>query len=306
MVYYGLVDDQTANEQIRNLKNLPKNFIDILTDQKPGRIFLTPQRRLRALGPNSTLKSAFLLYQSDVQEEEQTPQIQMPKVKTPKVHEPKIDQREKTADHILTYDFIGDVAIAKDEDSQTYLRKQSMNNIFYDDEIIAKIDELQKKYQELDPEKTLIFTLGLSGEDPAFKNARRLGIESIVISGPVVTFIINRDQIYAKEQESKIPLAFTAFLDESGWLEVDATEPGAVPDEMQIAFTNIVLGLLRHQEEISKKVDANTASMAKEQIAYWNRTKRSTFGRLSWNPETESRVLVAIRANSHTIFIPYA
>lgn len=302
---HGVITGEEVESLLVGLKNLPGNFKEILTNQKPGRIFLTPERKLRAKGPNDSLNSAFLLYQSEAQEVIEQQQIQTTAVQVSIKPEQTIDESNKTPESILEYDFIGDLAIAKDSDVRNFLEEQSRKNTLFEDQLLEKLDILQKEYQPPANDQTLIFHSDLNSEDSAMREARRFGIETVVISGPVVTFVINHDQIYAKYEDGKIPLAFTAVLNESGWLEFDVDEENPVPDEIQLVFTSIVLGLLSYQKEIPQKANGEAINGLKERIANWNRIKRGNFGRLSWDPQSESEVFVAIKTNSQTIFLPY-
>lgn len=296
----GVISADEANGLVGNLKNLADNFKGILTDQKPGRIFITPQRRLRI--PGGSLRDGVLLYESTAPEIAQDPQVSNSHEILLKPKEAEVDENLKDPDSVLTYDFIGDVAIAKNQDIEAYLNELRVNNLFFEDDLLSRLDDAQKSYKELDSETTLIFTADLNSEDPAIKSAKRLGIETIVISGPVVTFVLNKDTIYAQTEDGRVPLAITGVLSEDGWLELDASEDSIIDEHSVLALSLIALELLNRQGAISQKTDTDRQNTLREQARNWNRSKKSNFGRISPTPDSSSPVQIAISIGGKTLF----
>ena len=300
----GLLPNDDTNQMVAELASLPSNFKEVLLGQSPGKVWLTTQRRLRVTDNKTNLTSAFLLYTSTASEIVETDDHQVQTIEQPQ--EPKIPENRLETDLKLAYDFVGDIAIANDDDAVAYLAKLNESTIFYEEDLIERFDNLQSKFKQPDQDKTYIYHGPLNPQDVTLREARRLGFETIVVSGNVVTFILNKDILYSLQEERKIPVSITGILGEDGLLALDAYEEPPL-NNVAIALNNIALELASRRLQAPKPEQlAELKKMAKEPIGEWNRATRGSLPRLSADLNTDQEVLIAVRIGDQTLFTSQA
>lgn len=267
---------------------------DMLQDKMPGKVWLTKEGKLRTTDTRTNLLEAFPIYISKAiaaQSPKEEPKIQ-PVVE----RETRIPENQIEPDAVFSYDFLGDIGILKDEDTLKYLDSIKTVVLEDPDELELEFYELAETY-EPSPEKTLVFLNDLNASDPAIKRARQLGIDTVVVSGPAVTFVLSKDKLYSTSGDKKLAVGFSGVLDEDGKLYLD-TEVEASQSHL-ILLNNIALELANRKVE---KPQGESKDLAERMIVEWNRDKRGSLPRLERTFDTNKDVLIAIKTNSQTLF----
>ncbi|HSX18707.1 MAG TPA: hypothetical protein VLE91_01075 [Candidatus Saccharimonadales bacterium] len=277
--------------------NIGEDIKEVLLDRQPGRVWQTTSGALRLTRGTRTL-DLFPTYTSKVPE----PEAQKQEEPTPVITkvEPSTPQNQKEATAVFPYDFVGDVATLPDQDISSYLRGVNSQKFLFDsDKALAEISAIQKNLEEDTSGKTYIWTAALNQGDASQREARKLGFETIVISGNSVTFILSSDILYTEQGDKKTPIAITGTLDGDRLLAFDA-DPGLTFEDIGIAASRIVLELMKSKKQ--SELTANMKKLAKPQIDLWNQGKRGNMSRISPNPKPDSEVFVAIKVNGQTLF----
>lgn len=177
--------------------------------------------------------------------------------------------------------------------------------------IVGKKNEAAKQFilTHISDEKTFIYHAPLNQSEPAMREARRLGIETVVISGVAVTFVLNKEIIYSQDEGKMIPAAFTAQIDEDGWLTLDSAgdeEQEEGEENIVLTLNNIALELLSKQNQLEAKYHSDEHKReVKSAIDDWNRNIRGQLPRLS--PESKNGdVLIAVKMENSTHFATLA
>lgn len=275
-----------AFENFVKSSNFDTRTQDVLLDKIPGKVWLTKGKRLKVTTPGETFKEGFPVY---------TSKVQMPEVEKPK----QIAQNQIEAQTIISYDFLGDVGIAKDEDTISFLG--TVQNSF-----VADKDELEIEFLELSEglklkdQRTKIFIQNLNRGNNALRRARQIGIDSVVISGPAVTFVLNKDVLYTMQEQRKTPLAFAGILEDDGNLILDTEIPN-LDETLRLYLNNIALELARVNVQAPESEETT-----KEIVTAWNTKDRGILPRLSAKPNLRSEIQIAVREDNQTTFLTQA
>ena len=265
------------NEFLSKFSQFGPEVYQIINDEIPGKIFLTPNGKLRL----KEVTGAYPIYKSEAQE--LTPPVKKPPAA--KVEEPKIPANQLQTDIIQTYDFIGDVAVLDNDKALAILQELENSQVFFEDELLEKFDLLTKSFEQTDLDKTYIYHNPLNPADATLREAKKLGIETVVISGAVVSFIF---------PEKNRRVAITGTLNNEGWLELEVED--AKHNNIWLALNNIALELM------SKKQQESNPQITKDSIDQWNRLKRGDLPRLTLENAQEANVLIALRVDGKTYF----
>lgn len=283
-----------VNQKLLEMKHLPDHFRQMLLDETPGIIYFTPQRKLRAVGPQGKLSSAFIIYTSTA--EEAVVELQQSSPEQNYERPTRVDEKLKTADSIFAYDFVGDVAILPDEQVSKYLHNVNQQHVFDTDDNLAKITEFKKSLKEPNWNNTYVWLAALNSGDAALREAKKLGFEAVITTGNSVTFLIDKDIFYAQPDDKKLPIAITGALNEDGLVVFDVDED-LTYDNIGVAASRIVLDLMTRQE-----APVTDEALTKKTVEEWNRNKRGSLPRIATDSKNLANVQVPLKVGETTVF----
>lgn len=293
---FGELEAEIANGLIANMQLEPK-VKQVLLDKVPGFVVVTKTGQLLARDTNQRMPTgSYTLYTSTLKVEDQTTEAELTTHTSETPKETKVPENQIEEEAIFAYDFLGDIGIMKDEDTAKYLDSTKPKVLEDPDELELEFYDLSEKY-DYNQNNTRIFISDLNSTDATIRRARQLDIDAIVISGPAVTFVLSKDKLYSMSDDKKVPVAFSGVLNEEGVLYLDTEVEGT--QAHVLLLNNIALELASRTVE---EPHPESKEQAEKTIADWNRTKRGTLPRLNRTLATSGDVLIAVKANGHTVF----
>lgn len=256
--------------------------VQILLNQTPGMLWLTPDGKLHPRDGNTTLQKGFLIYTSSAELQQIDSQSSKPEINVSRrgAQTETPEPRQVTENERLNMPFTGEVCIVVDEQTRELVDFIfSRSNTSLDiDKLFDDFDQLSSKWKQSTYNRTIIYPLQLNLDDEYMKEAAKLGIDAVYINDNKLFFVLERRVAQAQSQGEALKTAIAATLDKQGQLHTLGMDESFIGTPEQLLLNNLALHLITkplYMSGMTQQAYGNDKEAVKAintAVASWNRS----------------------------------